>query len=106
MSSGFFALLDDIAALAKLAAASIDDIGTAAGKATVKAAGVVVEAGVRAAAVRGCSIFPSARIFISRNIAVASIPCAIQINGGNQKAARKSNWAFITTAPKPRATVN
>lgn len=43
MSSGFFALLDDIAALAKLAAASIDDIGTAAGKATVKAAGVVVD---------------------------------------------------------------
>ena len=34
MASGFFALLDDVAALAKLAAASIDDIGLAAGKAT------------------------------------------------------------------------
>lgn len=43
MSSGFFALLDDIAALAKLAAASVDDIGAAAGKATAKAAGVVVD---------------------------------------------------------------
>ena len=43
MASGFFALLDDIAALAKLAAASIDDIGAAAGKATAKAAGVVVD---------------------------------------------------------------
>ena len=43
MASGFFALLDDVAALAKLAAASIDDIGAAAGKATVKAAGVVVD---------------------------------------------------------------
>jgi len=43
MASGFFALLDDVAALAKLAAASIDDIGAAAGKATAKAAGVVVD---------------------------------------------------------------
>ncbi len=43
MASGFFALLDDVAALAKLAAASIDDIGLAAGKATAKAAGVVVD---------------------------------------------------------------
>ena len=36
-------LLDDIAALAKLAAASIDDVGAAAGRASVKAAGVVVD---------------------------------------------------------------
>jgi uncharacterized protein len=43
MSAGLFGLLDDVAALAKLAAASIDDIGAAAGRATVKAAGVVVD---------------------------------------------------------------
>ena len=43
MASGFFALLDDVAALAKLAAASVDDVSAAAGKATVKAAGVVVD---------------------------------------------------------------
>ncbi|MFD7025657.1 DUF808 domain-containing protein [Promicromonospora sukumoe] len=36
-------LLDDIAALAKLAAASIDDVGAATGRATAKAAGVVVD---------------------------------------------------------------
>jgi uncharacterized protein len=36
-------LLDDVAALAKLAAASIDDVGVAAGKASMKAAGVVVD---------------------------------------------------------------
>ncbi len=36
-------MLDDVAALAKLAAASIDDIGAAAGRASVKAAGVVVD---------------------------------------------------------------
>ncbi len=43
MSGGLVGLLDDIAALAKLAAASIDDVGAAAGKASVKAAGVVVD---------------------------------------------------------------
>jgi predicted DNA repair protein MutK len=41
--SGLVALLDDIAALAKLAAASVDDVGAAAGKASAKAAGVVVD---------------------------------------------------------------
>jgi uncharacterized protein len=41
MSGGLVGLLDDVAALAKLAAASIDDIGAAAGRASVKAAGVV-----------------------------------------------------------------
>ncbi|WP_340537521.1 DUF808 domain-containing protein [Nocardioides sp. GXZ039] len=43
MSAGLFGLLDDIAALAKLAAASVDDIGAAAGRASAKAAGVVVD---------------------------------------------------------------
>jgi hypothetical protein len=43
MAGGLFSLLDDVAALAKLAAASIDDVGVAAGRATVKAAGVVVD---------------------------------------------------------------
>ncbi|MEZ5246138.1 MAG: DUF808 domain-containing protein [Acidimicrobiales bacterium] len=43
MAGGLVGLLDDVAALAKLAAASIDDVGAAAGKASVKAAGVVVD---------------------------------------------------------------
>jgi predicted DNA repair protein MutK len=43
MASGFAALLDDIAGIAKLAAASLDDVAGAAGKAGVKAAGVVVD---------------------------------------------------------------
>ena len=43
MSGGLVGLLDDIAALAKLAAASIDDVGAAAGRASVKAAGVVID---------------------------------------------------------------
>ncbi|KRF13969.1 ABC transporter [Nocardioides sp. Soil797] len=43
MSAGLFALLDDVAALARVAAASIDDVGAAAGRASVKAAGVVVD---------------------------------------------------------------
>ena len=43
MAGGLVALLDDIAALAKLAAASIDDVGAAAARASVKATGVVVD---------------------------------------------------------------
>jgi predicted DNA repair protein MutK len=43
VSAGLFGLFDDIAALAKLAAASVDDIGAATGRATAKAAGVVVD---------------------------------------------------------------
>src|SRR5688572_16119331 len=43
MSSGLLGLFDDVAALAKLAAASLDDIGAAAGRASVKSAGVVVD---------------------------------------------------------------
>ncbi|MEO5696678.1 MAG: DUF808 domain-containing protein [Burkholderiaceae bacterium] len=43
MSAGLFALLDDVAVLAKAAAASVDDVGAAAARATLKAAGVVVD---------------------------------------------------------------
>jgi uncharacterized protein len=43
MSGGLLGLLDDVVALAKLAAASVDDVGAAAGRASVKAAGVVVD---------------------------------------------------------------
>ena len=43
MPSGLFALLDDVATIAKVAASSIDDIGAAASKAGAKAAGVVVD---------------------------------------------------------------
>src|SRR6478736_6425875 len=54
MAGGLVGLLDDVAALAKLAAASVDDVGVAAGKASVKAAGVVVDdAAVTPAYVRG-----------------------------------------------------
>jgi uncharacterized protein len=43
MAAGLFGLLDDVAALARLAAASVDDVGAAAGRASFKAAGVVVD---------------------------------------------------------------
>ncbi len=43
MPSGLVALLDDISVIARVTAASIDDIGVAAGKAGSKAAGVVID---------------------------------------------------------------
>ena len=43
MSGGLVALLDDVSVMARAAAASVDDIGMAAGRASAKAAGVVVD---------------------------------------------------------------
>ncbi len=43
MSTGLLALLDDVAAIAKVAAASLDDVAAQAGKAGTKAAGVVID---------------------------------------------------------------
>lgn len=43
MAGGLVALLDDIATLARMAAASADDVAAAAGRASAKAAGVVVD---------------------------------------------------------------
>ena len=43
MAGGLAALLDDIATLAKLAASSVDDVSAAAGRASAKAAGVVID---------------------------------------------------------------
>ena len=43
MPSGLVALLDDVVSITKVAAASLDDISAAAGKAGTKAAGVVVD---------------------------------------------------------------
>ena len=43
MAGGLVALLDDVVAMAKLAAASVDDVSAAAGRASAKAAGVVVD---------------------------------------------------------------
>jgi hypothetical protein len=41
--SGLLALLDDVAGIAKVAAASIDDVAAAAGKAGAKTAGVIID---------------------------------------------------------------
>ena len=72
MAGGLVALLDDVAALAKAAAASIDDIGAAAGKASVKAAGVVVDdTAVTPRYVHGFS--PNRELPIIRKIAIGSI---------------------------------
>ena len=43
MSGGLVALLDDIAAIARMAAASVDDVAVGAANTSAKAAGVVVD---------------------------------------------------------------
>ena len=72
MAGGLVALLDDIAALAKLAAASVDDVGMAAGRATAKAAGVVVDdTAVTPRYVEGFT--PDRELPVIRRIAMGSI---------------------------------
>lgn len=72
MAGGLAALLDDIAALAKLAAASVDDVAAAAGRASVKAAGVVVDdAAVTPQYVRGLE--PRRELPIIKKIATGSL---------------------------------
>jgi predicted DNA repair protein MutK len=72
MAGGLVGLLDDIATLAKAAAASIDDVGVAAGKASVKAAGVVVDdAAVTPAYVHGLAA--ERELPIIKRIAVGSL---------------------------------
>lgn len=72
MPSGLMALIDDVASIAKLAAASVDDIGAASGKAASKAAGVVIDdAAVTPKYVTGLS--PSRELPIIGKIAVGSI---------------------------------
>ena len=72
MAGGLVGSLDDVAALAKLAAASIDDVGAAAGRASVKAAGVVIDdAAVTPAYVRGLAA--KRELPIIRRIAMGSL---------------------------------
>ncbi|MBR7744290.1 DUF808 domain-containing protein [Phycicoccus sp. BSK3Z-2] len=72
MAGGLVALLDDVAALARLAAASVDDVGAAAGRAGAKAAGVVVDdTAVTPRYVHG--VRPERELPIVRRIAVGSI---------------------------------
>lgn len=72
MAGGLAALLDDVAVLARMAAASVDDVAAAAGRASVKAAGVVVDdTAVTPQYVRG--VEPSRELPIIRRIATGSL---------------------------------
>jgi len=72
MSGGLVALFDDVAVLARAAAASVDDIGLAAARASTKAAGVVVDdAAVTPQYVRGLAA--ARELPIIRRIAIGSL---------------------------------
>mgnify|MGYP005798749249 CR=1 FL=1 len=72
MAGGLAALLDDVAVLARMAAASVDDVAAAAGRASLKAAGVVVDdAAVTPQYVQG--VEPSRELPIIRKIATGSL---------------------------------
>lgn len=72
MSGGLVALLDDVAAIARMVAASVDDVAVGAAKTSAKAAGVVVDdAAVTPQYVSG--VEPARELPIIRKIATGSI---------------------------------
>ena len=72
MSAGLAALLDDVAALARAAAASVDDVAAGAGRASTKAAGVIVDdAAVTPRYVQGFE--PERELPMIKRIAVGSL---------------------------------
>jgi predicted DNA repair protein MutK len=72
MSAGLAALLDDVAALARAAAASVDDVAAGTSRASVKAAGVIVDdTAVTPRYVEGLK--PERELPMIRRIAVGSL---------------------------------
>jgi hypothetical protein len=72
MSGGLAALLDDVAALARAASASVDDVAAGASRASVKAAGVIVDdAAVTPRYVEGFR--PERELPVIKRIAVGSL---------------------------------
>jgi len=72
MSAGLIALLDDVAMIARAAAASLDDVAAYAGKATAKSAGVVIDdAAVTPGYVLGFA--PERELPLVRRIALGSL---------------------------------
>jgi uncharacterized protein len=72
MSAGLAALLDDVAALARAAAASVDDVAAGTSRASVKAAGVIVDdTAVTPRYVQG--LRPERELPMIRRIAVGSL---------------------------------
>ena len=72
MSAGLAALLDDVAVLARAAAASVDDVAAGAGRASMKAAGVIVDdAAVTPRYVQGFE--PERELPMIKRIAVGSL---------------------------------
>src|SRR3954451_9868678 len=72
MSAGLAALLDDVAAIARVAAASVDDVAAGTSRASVKAAGVIVDdAAVTPRYVQGFR--PERELPMIKRIAVGSL---------------------------------
>jgi len=72
MAGGLAALLDDVAVLARAAAASVDDVAAGAGRASVKAAGVIVDdAAVTPRYVQGFE--PDRELPVIKRIAMGSL---------------------------------
>lgn len=83
MAGGLVALLDDVAALARMAAASLDDVAAGAMKAGAKAAGVVIDdTAVTPQYLDG--VKPNRELPIVKKIAIGSIRNKLIFIGSSQ----------------------
>ena len=98
MSAGLAALLDDVAVLARVAAASVDDVAAAASRASVKAAGVIVDdAAVTPRYVQGFR--PERELPMIKRIAVGSLRNKLLLHPAGRAAAQRA--AAVAAHPDP-----
>ncbi len=93
MTSGWIALLDDLATLTKVAASSLDDAGAQAAKAGSKAAGIVIDdAAVTPRYVVGLAA--ERELPIIGKIAVGSLKNKLLCSSRSPRAERFAPWAI------------
>ena len=98
MSVGLLALLDDIGAIAKVAAATLDDVAGQAAKAGAKAAGVVIDDAavtpryvVGFAATRELPIVAKIAVGSLRNKLLILLPAALALSYFCPRRSRRSS---------------
>ena len=101
MSAGLAALLDDVAVLARAAAASVDDVAAGAGRASVKAAGVIVDdAAVTPRYVQGFR--PERELPMIKRIAVGSLRNKLLLHPARRAAAQRAAAVAAHADPDDR----
>ena len=121
MPSGLIALLDDVAGIARLAAASIDDVGAAAGKASIRSTGTTVSAragngapvmisqadasscGAGCPAAMRAPISHTCAVASGRPAATSATPSSAALSNGGSATGLTTSWASTRPTASPGA---